>query len=128
MLDKKCNFEKYLIAHGYLDEIKSAFIRLHSKEYLEDQIRKKDGTKKDRIKTDEVCDKCSQNIYQDILRDYNGDQGFKDALYDCMISQKTQFGPVIAEAIIESNKALPPKITELFEKIKSLLERRVSDE
>ncbi|MEK7744733.1 MAG: hypothetical protein AAB578_10140, partial [Elusimicrobiota bacterium] len=68
------------------------------------------------------------NIYQDILRNYNGDHGFKDALYDCMISQKTQFGPVIAEAIIESNKTLPPKVTELFEKIKSLLEKRDVDE
>lgn len=128
VLDKDCDFEKYLLEKDYVDEIKSAFVKLHSDTYLEDEIRKKDGTKKERIKTDVVCDKCSQNIYQDILRNYNGDQGFKDALYDCMISQKTQFGPVIAEAIIESQKALPPKVTELLEKIKSLLERRDADE
>mgnify|MGYP001616438826 CR=1 FL=1 len=128
ILDNECDFEKYLLKTGYLDEIKSAFVKLHSHAYLEDEIRKKDGTKRERIKTDAVCDKCSQNIYQDILRNYNGDHGFKDALYDCMISQKTQFGPVIAEAIIESNKTLPPKVTELFEKIKSLLEKRDVDE
>ena len=128
VLDKECSFEKYLIENDYVDEIKSSFIKLHSEKYLEDQIRKKDGTKKDRITTDEVCGKCSQNIYRDILRNYNGDQGFKDALYDCMISQKAQIGPVVAEAIIESNKPLPPKVTELFEKIKKLLERRDSDE
>jgi len=121
VLDKGCDFEKYLIENDYVDEIKSAFIKLHSEEYLEDQIKTKDGTKKDRIKTDKVCDKCSQNIYQDILRNYNGDQGFKDALYDCMISQKTQLSPVIAEAIIESHKALPPKVTELFKKMESIL-------
>jgi len=128
VLDKECDFEKYLIEKDYVDEIKAAFIKLHSATYLEDEIRKKDGTKKERIKTDTVCDKCSQNIYQDISRNYNGDQGFKEALYDCMISQKTQFGPVIAEAIIESGKPLPPKVKELFEKIKSFLERRDSDE
>ncbi len=128
VLDKECDFEKYLIENNYVDEIKSAFIKLYSKTYLEDQIRKKDGTKKDRIKTNDVCDKCAQNIYQDILRNYNGDQGFKDALYDCMISQKTQFGPMIAEAIIGSKKPLPPKVTRLFEEIKSLLGRRDTDE
>ena len=121
VLDKECDFEKYLIENDYVDEIKSAFIQLHSEEYLEDQIKTKDGTQKDRIKTDEVCDKCFQNIYQDILRNYNGDQGFKNALYDCMISQKTQLSPVIAEAIIESHKALPPKVTELFKKMESIL-------
>lgn len=124
----ECNFEKYLIENNYLDEIKSAFIKMHSETYLENQIRIKDGTKKDSIKTKAICDKCDQNIYKDILRNYTGDQGFKDALYDCMISEKTQFGPAIAEAIIESNKPLPPKVTELFEKIKGLLERRIADE
>lgn len=128
VLDKDCDFEKYLLEKDYVDEIKSAFVKLHSPAYLEDEIRTKDGTKRERIKTDAICDKCSQNIYQDLSRNYNGDQGFKDALYDCMISQKTQYGPVIAEAIIESQKALPPKVTELLEKIKSLLERRDADE
>jgi len=127
-LDNECDFEKYLIENDYVDEIKSAFSKLHSEEYLEDQIKKKDGTRKNRIKTKDVCGKCSQNIYQDVLRDYKGDQGFKEALYDCMISKKTQYGPVIAETIIESPKPLPPKVTELFEKIRSFLERRNQDE
>ncbi|MFO0793048.1 MAG: AAA family ATPase [Candidatus Brocadiaceae bacterium] len=128
ILENEGNFEKYLIDNNYENEIKAAFVKLHSETYLENQIRKKDGTKKDRIKTDAICNKCTQNIYKDILRNYTGDQGFKEALYDCMISQKTQFGPVIAETIIENNKPLPPKITKLFEKIKSLLERRYSND
>lgn len=128
ILDCGCDFEKYLLEKGYADEIKSAFVKLHSVTYLEDEIRKKDRTKRTSVKTAEVCDKCSQNIYDDILRNYSGEQGLKDALYDFMISQKTQFGPVIAETIIEKKKPLPPKVTELFEKIKSLLERRDKDE
>lgn len=127
-LDNECDFEKYLIENDYVNEIKSAFIKLHSEKYLNDQIRKKDGTIKNRIKTEDVCDKCSQNIYQDVLRNYEGDEGFKDVLYDCMVSQKTQFGPVIAETIIENQKPLPPKVVELFEKVKSLFEKREADE
>jgi hypothetical protein len=38
-----------------------------------------------------------------------------------MTSQKTQFGPVIAEEIISSGKELPPKIIELFDKIRTAL-------
>lgn len=128
ILDEGCNFEKYLINNDYIDEIKIAFKRLHSESYLEDQIRRNNGRKKDRIKTIDICGECKQNIYKDILSDYNGDQGFKDALFDCMTLQKTQFGPVIAEVIIESNKDLPPKVTELFDKVKLLFERRDKDE
>jgi len=128
VLDCDCNFEKYLLETGYVDEIRSAFVKLHSVTYIENEIRNKDGKKRTSVKTAEVCDKCSQNIYDDILRNYSGDQGFKDALYDCMISQKTQFGPVIAEIIVKSGKSLPPKVTELFEEVKSLLERRDASE
>lgn len=45
-----------------------------------------------------------------------------------MTSQKTQFGPVIAETIIESEKQLPPKVTDLFNKITISLQRRNADE
>lgn len=120
-LDKDHDFESYLIASGYIEEIKLAFTKLHSDNYLEEQIKNKDGTKKDRIKTEKICNTCKQNIYTDILRDYSGDDGFKAALYDCMTSQKTQFGSVIAEEINNSGKLLPPKIIELFDKIKIVL-------
>jgi len=38
-----------------------------------------------------------------------------------MTSQKTQFGPVIAEQIIQSDKDLPPKVTDLFDRIAAVL-------
>jgi len=38
-----------------------------------------------------------------------------------MILQKTQFGPVIAEQIIQSKKGLPPKVITLFRKISDVL-------
>lgn len=121
VLDDEYDFEKYLLYAGYEDEIKDAFSKLHSETYLAEEIKKKDGTSKGRIKTTETCDTCSQSIYQDILRDYNGDEGYQQALYDCMTSQKTHFWPVVADTINDSGKDLPPKITELFDEIKTTL-------
>jgi putative ATP-dependent endonuclease of OLD family len=120
-LDNENDFEKYLITCEYIKEIELALTNLHSKDYLEKQIKKKDGTNAKRIKTDKICDACKQSIYTNILRDYSGDGGFKRALYDCMTSQKTQFGPAIAEQIIQSDKGLPPKVIDLFGKIAAVL-------
>jgi len=121
ILDNGCDFEKSLITCGYIEEIKLALTNLHSEDYLNDQIKKNDGTKDKRIKTDDVCDVCKQSIYADVLKDYSGDDGFKKALYDCMTSHKTQFGPAIAEQIIQSEKDLPPKVISLFGKISTIL-------
>ena len=121
ILDNECDFEGYLINCGYIEEIKLALMNLHSEGYLEEQIKKNDGTKEKRIKTDKTCDVCKQSIYTDVLRDYSGDDGFKRALYDCMTSQKTQFSPAIAEQIIQSDKGLPPKVIDLFGKIAAVL-------
>ena len=115
------DFEKYLLNEEFFDEIKSAFTKLHSENYLENWIRENDGTKKERIKTTAICKECNQNIYKDITRNYDGDTGFKDAVYDCMTKQKTQFGPVIAQEIIESGKDLPPIIKNLFNKVKEII-------
>ncbi len=104
-----------------IKEIELALTNLHSKDYLEKQIKKKDGTNAKRIKTDKTCDACKQSIYKNILRDYSGDDGFKRALYDCMTSQKTKYGPAIAEQIIQSKKGLPPKVIALFSKISAIL-------
>ncbi len=117
-LNDECDFEKYLIDSDFIEEIKSALAKLNSENYLEKQIQ---SIKKYRIKTDKTCNSCKQNIYADILKDYTGDEGFKTALYDCMTSQKTQFGSVIADEIINSGKTLPPKVIELFETITTIL-------
>ena len=127
ILDNECDFEGYLINCGYIEEIKLALMNLHSEGYLEEQIKKNDGTKEKRIKTDKTCDVCKQSIYTDVLRDYRGDDGFKRALYDCMTSQKTQFSPAIAEQIIQSDKGLPPKVIDLFGKIAAILKMQEAE-
>ncbi len=120
VLDNEADFEKYLIDNNYIEEIKQVLESLHDNEYLEKELKKKNGTVQSRIKTDKTCTECEQNIYDDVKRDYDGDEGFKIFLYDCMTNQKTKFGPVIAETIIKNDKPLPPKIVELFQKIANI--------
>lgn len=121
ILDNQCDFEKYILEQGYEQEIKLAISNLHSEDYLVDIIKKKDGTSQGRVKTEDICTECNQNIFKDIFRDYCGTEGFQRALYDCMTSQKTKFAPAIADAIILSNKGIPPKVNELFGMIESTL-------
>jgi len=85
------DFEGYLIADGYLDEIKIA--------YLEIELSKCTNERHKAAKTIQI-----NNI--------------PDAEYYKKITDiKTQFAPVISQALLVSAKALPPKIIELFQKI-----------
>lgn len=127
ILDNEADFEKYLIDNNYIDEIKQALQDLHGEEYLEKELKKKNGSVQGRIKTDKTCNSCEQNIYDDIKRNYDGDDGFKAFLYDCMTSQKTKFGPIIAEVIVNSGKELPTKIIDLFTKVATELNIEVEN-
>lgn len=113
------DFEESLIQDGYVDEIKESFKRAFDEDYLENQISSKDGTSKGRRKTEDSCNECNQPIYENVLRDYQGDEGYKKGLLDCMHDNKTFLSPILAQVICKSDKDLPPKIVELFEKIKT---------
>jgi putative ATP-dependent endonuclease of OLD family len=52
-------------------------------------------------------------------------QEFDDnQLYGVITYSKTKFGPAVAEKIVDSDKNLPPKVLELFEKISNILTSR----
>lgn len=91
------NFEKQLMMDGYSEEVRKSILKM---EIINCQSQQHKEAKENEIST-----------YGDTR------------LYEIISGQKTQYGPVIAETIIESGKTLPPKVTELFEKIKNLLER-----
>lgn len=91
------NFEKQLILDGYSEELRKSILKM---EIMKCQSQQNKEAKEKEIST-----------YDD------------KRLYDTITGSKAQYGPVIAETIIESGKTLPPKVTELFEKIKILLER-----
>ncbi len=96
------NFEKQLISDGYNEEVRKSIINM--------EIPKCHTPQHVEAKKREIAS------YDD------------KRLYEIITGSNTQYGPVIAEVIIESKKPLPPKVKELFEKIKSLLERRDADE
>lgn len=89
------DFEKQLLDDGYEDEIKSA------------------------IKSIELpnCQTAQHAIAKETEINGYG----REKLYDLLSSSKTQYGPAVAYAIVDSDKVLPPKIIVLFEKIKALL-------
>lgn len=91
------NFERQLINDGFSDEIKKAI--LASKTYINEHHEKAQKPK----------DEAEINLYG------------VDQLYKVITDDKTQFGPVIAEEIINGGKVLPPKVVELCVKIETML-------
>ncbi len=111
------DFERSIIEEGYLDEIKLALETLYDVNFLERHIRTTNGALKKKIKSGTNCESCTQPIMTDVFRDYSGDDGFKEALYDCMTKEKTSFGPVISAVISESSKGIPEQIRLVFDRI-----------
>lgn len=92
-LDDGNDFEKQLIIDGYQDEIKETLISL-----------------------DEYADEKQKSDKKIEIQAYDDDR-----LYKTITNMKTKFGPAIADCIVKSEKALPPKVTMLFDKINVVL-------
>lgn len=92
-LDDGKDFERQLIDDGYGDEIKKAIISL-------------DNFANEKHKEAKVKE----------IKNYNNEE-----LYKIITGTKTQYGPAIAEQIIGCEKALPPKVVDLFSRISAIL-------
>lgn len=115
------DFEEYLLSSGFRSCIETAIFQLDGASAVDDWISKKHGTSEGRSKTSTPpCTVCHQPIYADVLRDYNSSGGYDKALKDTLDEGKTKYAPVIAERLCELELSkFPPKIIELFEKIKA---------
>lgn len=116
--DNGDDFESYLIANGFAEEIENCLKEILSVADLQEFIATKNGTSIGRFKTDNICGTCDQNIFQEQFRDYNGDEGYLRALNDLLSQNKTKYPSLLSDLIYNSAKSLPPKIIELFEKIR----------
>lgn len=96
-LDDGKDFERQLIDDGYGGEIKKA---IASFDIYKNQ-KHRDAKEKKRLEE---------------IDSYNNDK-----LYEIITGKKTQYGPAIAEQIIVSEKALPPKVVDLFSRISAIL-------
>lgn len=121
IIGNNADFEKDILSQDYIEEIKSSLIELNGEGYIENYIQSKNGTSSGREKTNNICGTCHQNIFVDNIRNYSGAEGYNNALYDMMTSQKTKFGVTIAQTIIKSGKEIPQSVKVLFEKIKTKL-------
>ena len=92
-LDDGHDFEKQLIVDGFSGEIKRAII-------------------KQSIFTND----CHKQAKETEIETYDDIK-----LYKVITGRKTQYGPAIAEQIIQSGKDLPPKVIELFGKLATVL-------
>ena len=90
-------------------------------------IANRNGTSKGRIKTDDICETCAQNIFIEDLRNYSGIEGKKSALNDLLSQNKTKYPSLLSELIYNSTKDLPPKIIELFQQLNLILNPEIND-
>lgn len=99
-------FEKFLIDSGFADEIVNSIDKVRG---VEDFM------------SGYIADLNGENRKGGTIRNYETGAGFITALNDCMSENKTEFAEEIAEQIIATDKPIPPKIRELFEKISEQL-------
>lgn len=102
------DFESYLVNEGYIYELNKAIDTIEGvTNYLENNY---------------IPGLNGENISKGKVRDYNGDEGVKRALIDCLRGGKTKFATQIAENIIsitedDDKGKIPKKIKVLFDLI-----------
>lgn len=133
-LDNGEDYEWHLINSGYEEEIVQAICEYEGDpEFLNKFIRKRDKTSAGRKKTNEpLCPTCNQPIYQDIIRDYTSDNGYRQAIYDCCTDKqaKAKYATIVAERIVSTQnetRKIPPKVEELFESMQSIMSEEWRD-
>lgn len=83
-----------------------------------------------RIKSNKPkCKECGQDIYENEIKDYDGTEGYNDAIYDCCTKDggKAKYASYIAEEIVANHK-IPSKVKELFDEIAKQLNLEVRSE
>lgn len=114
------DFEGYLVSSGFKSTIEAVINELDGVDAIKNWIEKKHGTSAGREKTSNPpCSYCNQPIFADVFRDYKSHDGYDQALIDILDTSKPKYAPTIAEKLCELEpKDFPPKVIDLFEKIK----------
>lgn len=116
------NFESYLIAEGYSDELIDAIeSSLNEHNAFEKFIEKNNGRPGRASPTSEKCSSCNQTIYDRSPLIYEGPEGRITALNDFLKSYKALYSFVIAKIIItkyqDTDREIPKAINDFFTKI-----------
>lgn len=129
-LPNQCDFEMYLLNEGYETEILKVIEVIFGEDYLPSFIKRLDGMVKKREKTSSICGECNQNIFTDVIRDYQGKEGYQRAILDCIHDNKTAYSSIIADVILEQRTdetKVPSVIRGLFETLNDCLHIKAED-
>lgn len=114
------DFERHLINNGFKEEIEETLKEIYGDD-IDSIILRKHGTVLKRQPTRDKCSECNQFIFEDILRVYNTNEGRLEAYNELLSDNKTIYPSILSQKIFESEKPVPPKIKELFNKINAIL-------
>lgn len=133
ILDGGEDYEKHLLANGYGELIIEGISECECDDtYFSKYFEKHNNTLGKRIKTDlPKCEKCQQDIYVNIIKNYEGEDGRKEAIYDCCTSNKAKYASYIAEKIViqsECKKRIPAKVKLLFDALAQELNLEIREE
>lgn len=115
------DFEGYLFDSGFEESIENAIAQIDGNDKIDKWINKRQGTPEKPQKTDQPpCETCKQPIFESPLRDYSSPDGRKKAMLEILDTKKPMYAQAVMEQLckLDADK-LPPKIIELFEKIKA---------
>ena len=128
VLDNQEDYEKHLLNNGYENEVVEAICSIEGDpNFVLEYVRTRDHTVAGREKTNlPKCTTCQQFIYQDIIRDYSGTDGWRNALYDCCTAKqaKAKYAIGVAEKIVsvsDENRRIPPKIKSLLDAMNPIM-------
>ncbi|TXK92885.1 hypothetical protein BMR11_17885 [Methylococcaceae bacterium CS5] len=96
-------------------------MKIDGTDKIDKWIEKKQGTQEKPQKTSQPpCETCKQPIFESPLRDYYSPDGQKKAMLEILDTKKPMYAQAVTEQLckLDSDK-LPPKIIELFKKIKA---------
>jgi len=115
------DFEGYLLASGYQSVIEKSITETEGEDKIEAWMRKKQGTPKKPVRSEKPpCETCKQAIYEAEIRDYSNKDGKTKAILEILDSKKPMYAKAVAEQLSMLDKGdLPPKVIDLFKKIKN---------
>lgn len=118
--DNQEDFERHLINNGFKEEIEETLKEIYGDD-IDAIILRKHGSVLKRQPTRDKCSECNQFIFEDILRVYNTEEGRLEAYNELLSDKKTIYPSILSQKIFESEKPIPPKLNELFNKINDIL-------
>lgn len=128
ILDHEQDYEKHLLANGYGELIVKAINNYEGDDnYFNNYVALNNHKSKGRKPTnDPECEKCGQRIYKDIIRQYDGEDGMQEAIYDCCTARgaKAKYATCIAKEIVgqaEKEKRIPEKVRKLLKALESVV-------